>query len=161
MFDSRHTTLRTWLLSMLAVAFLAPGCAELPPAEMPSPEKGGLLITHDEIEQSRARDAWEAIRRNVNHLRFVEDVHGDPVWVGAVRGNQSLVAPDEVLLVVDGTTMAQGPRYLRQIPAKSVLYIRILSSAQGTAEYGMAGGNGVVIVKTFSPTRPIANLERD
>lgn len=143
------------LAPLLATVVLASGCANLSPQVAPAPSENiGVLITHDQIEDSGARDAWEAIRRNVNHLRFSEDVDGEPVWVGAVRGSHSLVAPDVVLLVVDETIM-QEVSYLQHIPAKSVAWIQILSGPQGTARYGPSGGNGVVVVRTQSPDREI------
>lgn len=146
---------RTVLL--LGAAVLLAGCARLAPQVAPPPSEGtGLVITHDEIADSGARDAWEAIRRNVNHLRFSEDLDGDPVWIGAVRGNPSLVAPDALLLVVDETIM-QSPGYLRNIPARTVAWIQILSGAQGTARYGPSGGHGVVVIRTQAPGRGIVH----
>ena len=140
---------------LLAAAVITAACAQISPQVAPAPlESSGLLITHEQIEDSGARDAWEAIRRNVNHLRFSEDVDGDPVWLGAVRGNPSMVAPDVLLLVVDETIMLE-PSYLKQIPARSVAWIQILSGTQGTARYGPSGGNGVVVVRTQSPDREI------
>lgn len=144
----------------VASAFVAAAsllaCAELPPQRVPSPNRAaGVLITHDDIVRSGARDAWEAIRKNVNHLRFTENGNGDPVWVGANRGSPSIAATDEILLVVDETLML-SPGYLRRIPAETVTYIQILSGSQGTARYGVAAGNGVVVVRTQSPKRGIA-----
>lgn len=148
--SSRRGVALTTLTASLLLA-----CAELPPGRVPSPDSAqGVLITRGEIRDSGARDAWEAIRKNVNHLRFREDADGDPVWVGASRGSPSLVAPDAILLVVDGALM-QSSGYLRHIPAKSVAYIQILSGSQGTARYGLAAGNGVVIVRTQSPARGV------
>lgn len=141
---------------LLLAPLLLLGCADLPPAEVPSPNRAeGLLITRAQIEDSGARNGWEAIRRNVNHLRFSEDINGDLVWIGAVRGNQSIVAPDALLLVVDGTQMLETT-YLQQIPARTIAYIQILSGLQGTARFGAGGGNGVIIVQTLSPSRGIA-----
>lgn len=141
--------------SALAAAASLLACAELPPQRAPSPSRAqGVLITRDDIERSGARDAWEAIRKNVNHLRFTEDADGDPTWVGANRGSPSLNAPDEILLVVDGALMGNSA-YLRRIPAATVTYIQILSGSQGTARYGLAAGNGVVVVRTQSPQRGI------
>lgn len=149
--SSRRGVALTTLTASLILA-----CAELPPGRVPSPDSAqGVLITRSEIRDSGARDAWEAIRKNVNHLRFREDADGDPVWVGASRGSLSLRDSDTpILLVVDGALM-QNSGYLRQIPAKSVSYIQVLSGSQGTARYGMAAGNGVVIVRTQSPARGV------
>lgn len=146
--SSRHGVAMTTMAATLLLA-----CAELPPQRVPSPSRAqGVLITRSEIRDSGARDAWEAIRKNVNHLRFTEDADGDPVWVGASRGSPSLTAPDAILLVVDGALM-QSSGYLRHIPAKTVAYIQILSGSQGTARYGLAAGNGVVVVRTQAPAR--------
>lgn len=157
MFDTRGHPVASRAAPLVAAAALglSLGCANLPPRAEPAPSENiGVVITHAEIERSGARDAWEAIRRNVNHLRFTEDVDGDPVWVGAVRGNASLVAADALLLVVDETIM-QGTAYLREIPATSVAWIQILSGPQGTTRYGPSGGNGVVVVHTQSPERDV------
>ncbi|MGH7540499.1 MAG: TonB-dependent receptor plug domain-containing protein [Gemmatimonadota bacterium] len=138
----------------IAASFLL-GCAELPPEEVPSPASArGILITQGEIERSGARDAWEAIRKAANHLRFLEDMDGDPIWIGAHRGSASVTHADEILLVVDGALM-QNIAYLRLIPAQTVAYIQILSGAEGTSRYGLAAGNGVVVVRTISPHRGV------
>lgn len=140
----------------LLVAPLLFACAQLPPSETPAPSAvNGYLITHAEIEDSGARNGWEAVRRNVNHLRFAEDAEGDVAWVGAMRGNPSLVAEDALLLVIDGTPMLETT-YLQEIPARTIAYIEILSGQRGTARYGAAGGSGVIAVRTFSPKRGIA-----
>lgn len=142
-------------VTLLSTALLLVGCADLPPAKSPSPSKAqGILITHEEIEASGARDAWEAIRKHVNHLRFAEDSDGDPIWIGAHRGSTSFVRRDAILLVVDGTLMANSA-YLRYIPARAVAWIQILSAHEGTARYGIAAGNGAVVVQTFSPDRGV------
>lgn len=152
----RRTRSPTRSATSLLLAPLLCACAQLPPAEVPSPSSAqGHLITRADIEESGARDGWEAIRRNVHHLRFAEDTEGDVTWIGAVRGNQSIVAEDAVLLVVDGTSMLEST-YLQEIPARTIAYIQILSGLQGTARYGAAGGNGVIVVRTFSPARGIS-----
>lgn len=139
----------------LSATLLLLGCANLPPSHSPAPSRAqGILITQEDVEESSARDAWEAIRRNVNHLRFAEDLDGDPVWIGAHRGNSSIAGQDAILLVVDGTLMS-GARYLRHIPAATVAWIQILSGHEGTARYGLAAGNGVVVVRTQSPGRGV------
>lgn len=144
------------LATTLLVAPLLVACAQLPPSKTPVPAAvNGHLITHAEIQDSGARNGWEAVRRNVNHLRFVEDAEGDMAWVGAVRGNPSLVAEDALLLVIDGTPMLEAT-YLQEIPARTIAYIEILSGQRGTARFGAAGGSGVIAVRTFSPRRGIA-----
>lgn len=145
-------TVRALLAAALACAL--PGCATVSTGEAPEPSRAqGHLITRAEIERSGARDAWEAIRRNANHLRFTEDRDGDPTWIGAQRGSTSLAARDAILLVVDGALMGDS-RYLREIPASTVAWIQILSGREGTTRYGPAGGNGVVVVRTGASPRP-------
>lgn len=145
--------LRTLTLASTGLLFV--GCANLPPVQSPSPSKArGVLITQEEIQASGARDAWEAIRKNVNHLRFTEDADGDPTWIGAHRGSTSFVQQDAILLVVDGTLMGSAS-YLQHIPARTVAWIQILSGHEGTARYGIAAGNGVVVVQTRSPERGV------
>lgn len=147
------------LAATLLAAPLLFACAQLPPSETPvTSGANGYLITHAEIEDSGARNGWEAVRRNVNHLRFAEDAEGDVAWVGAMRGNPSLVAEDALLLVIDGTPMLETT-YLQEIPARSIAYIEILSGQRGTARYGAAGGSGVIAVRTFSPRRGIAQRQ--
>lgn len=142
-------------ITLGAAAFLFAGCADLPPVKSPAPSRAqGMLITRAEIEDSGARDAWEAIRKNVHHLRFIEDADGDPVWIGAHRGSTSIVRRDAILLVVDGVLMS-GSSYLRHIPAPTVAWIQILAGHEGTTRYGIAAGNGVVVVQTFSPERGV------
>lgn len=148
---TRRTRTRARNAIPLLIAPLLFACTALPPAEVPSPNSAqGHLITRAEIEASGAQNGWQAIRRNIHHLRFTEDTEGDVTWIGAVRGRNSLSTADALLLVIDGTSMLEST-YLQEIPARSIAYIQILSGLQGTARYGAAAGNGVIVIRTISP----------
>jgi TonB-dependent SusC/RagA subfamily outer membrane receptor len=94
-------------------------------------------------------DAWQALRHYGTFLEINEDRRGNGGRVYQ-RGRGSFLLSSELMLVVDEVQVADF-QYLKQIPAETVEYIRVLKGAEGTAQYGTGAGNGVVVVRTGPP----------
>jgi outer membrane cobalamin receptor len=103
------------------------------------------LITRGDIERSGATDGWDALRRAGTFMSMKE---GRGASLGASqRGRSSILLRDEMLLVVDDVVQ-NDLTALRQIPAQSIDWMKILSGPDATFLYGTPGSNGVIIVKT-------------
>lgn len=136
-------------LSLLAVPLLT-GCVPARPADPATPkERDGEIITREQIEQSGARDGWEALRWGATHLNISYPRERSRARV-THRGVDSFFIDPQVLLVVDGAHI-QGLSYLENIPANSIDYIQVLSARVGVVKYGTSAGNGVIVVKTGVP----------
>lgn len=107
---------------------------------------GEQLILHDEIVQSGALDAWEAVRR-LSHMTTSTTASGEPSRMYR-RGRSSIVIRETPMVVVDGVQMTDL-QILTQVRAEQIAWIRILTGAAGTTRYGAGGGAGAVIVQTL------------
>ncbi len=133
------------LILVLAVGACAHGSPR--PAR---PEPGSSrVITREQILRSGAVDAWQALKHFATFLEIKENRRGE----GRVyqRGRASFLLSSELMLVVDEAQVADF-QYLRQIPAETIDYIRVLKGPEGTAAYGTGAGNGVVVVRTSPPS---------
>lgn len=106
----------------------------------------GKIITAEQIRRSGAINGWEALKRNGTHLSMHENIRGEPSRL-SYRGQNSIVLSSTPVLYVDGAQMAEFT-YLRDVPAKIIRRIRILSGVSGTKYFGTGGGNGVILVET-------------
>ncbi len=114
-----------------------------------APRRGapeGKLITAEQIHESGARDAWEALQRAGTHLTLKEGRNGDPVRM-THRGRSSIVLDDSPLVVVDGVP-AGDIQYLRLVPAHHISGIRVLGGVAGTKYHGARAGGGVILIHT-------------
>jgi hypothetical protein len=94
------------------------------------------LITADEIANSNASNAYEAIER----LR--------PAFL-RTRGSQSLqnTAPPSAMVYLDG--MRYGPvTSLAQIPAMGVISIQYMSALEASQRFGLGNEGGAILVAT-------------
>jgi hypothetical protein len=131
--------------TLVAGSVAASGCGHnLRPRSYDPP--GEQLLLHDEIVNSGATDAWEAVRR-LSHMTTSTTPAGDPSRIYR-RGRSSIVIRETPMIVVDGI---QGTdlQILTQVRADQIAWIRILTGAASTTRYGAAGGAGAVIVQTI------------
>jgi hypothetical protein len=109
----------------------------------------GKVITSEQIENTGARNAWDALQRTGTHLTFIETTYGEPRGLRHRGGRNSILLSSTPRLYVDGAQMVEFA-YLKQIPAPMIDNIRILGGVDGTKYYGTGGGNGVIAVQTKS-----------
>lgn len=134
---------------LLCVLVSALACAR-PAVPSTHPQRGsGRVITREQIRRSGAVDAWQALRHFASFLEIKENRRGDGGRVYQ-RGRGSFLLSSELMVIVDEIQVADF-QYLKQIPAETVDYIRVLKGAEGTAQYGTGAGNGVVVVRTAPP----------
>lgn len=132
-----------WLLSLAMLV----GCAGARGRTAPvNRTTGELFITEEQIKQSGATTAWDALRRSAPHLQLSESASGQPKKLSR-RGRSSLLLDDTPEVFLDGVKVADF-RSLAQIPANTIASITILSGIEGSTHYGTNAGNGVILIRT-------------
>ena len=128
------------LLSSLA------GCSVVQASKRSTEAPFGRVITAAQIERSGATDAWDVLRRSSTSLSLSERGNGEPSRI-ARRGQSSVFLKDVPRVFVDGMEMSDF-RYLRQVPANSIVTMRILTGIEATTYYGTNSGSGVIVIHT-------------
>jgi outer membrane cobalamin receptor len=133
----------------IALASQALGaCGPTPLRTDPVPRHEARLITRADIERSGAVDAFDALRRAGNYLNITERKPGD-VRVSE-RGRSSFLLSPQIMLIVDGVTR-QNLNALHEIRAENVEWMRVMTGAEATPQYGTDAANGVLLVATRIP----------
>jgi outer membrane cobalamin receptor len=135
--------------ALMCAVLAGVACARASERTVHSDREPGRVITREQISRSGAVDAWQALRHFATFLEIKENRRGDGGRVYQ-RGRGSFLLSSELMLIVDEIQVADF-QYLKQIPAETVDYIRVLGGAEGTAQYGTGAGNGVVVVRTGPP----------
>ena len=148
---------RRWIPAALVGLSLVVGCT--PRAAGYDPDDslvpGGVMITREQIQRSRANTALEALERAHTHLVIQRTRQGGGGQI-THRGRDSIVQDGDVLVVVDGTPTMEAARVLHNIDAQHIAFMKVLSAREGTPRYGMLAGNGVVYVRTLAYELPEA-----
>ena len=140
---------RACRLSLLLLALLSPGCAlTTPPAAPAHAPRLGRVISAQQIQEWRVHTAWEALQRGATYLALSADPLAGEVSITR-RGSPTFRALGEPLVVVDGVRMG-GASVLREIPARDVARISVLSAVEATARFGLGSSAGVISVETWS-----------
>jgi hypothetical protein len=108
---------------------------------------GGEVMTRAEIVESGARDAFEALKRGRFHLT-IQDTGANNRPRVTQRGVGSIILSPELAVVIDGTRVNDPIGALRQIPARTIRRIHVLSAREAMPAFGASGGNGVIVVLT-------------
>jgi outer membrane cobalamin receptor len=142
---------RSTALAAVSASLLFGACGGITPAPDAPLDMGGRLITAEEIRESGAENAWEALARVGTPLSLSESRSGTPRRMGR-RGISSVALDDSPLVILDGARLLDLTP-LRRLPAYLVQEIRILSGSRAGALYGTGAGNGAVVITTRSGRR--------
>ncbi len=122
------------------------GCLFHPrPLERSAP-RDEIVITRADISRMQARTAWEAVKRRVPGLTYVENSAGEPTRIWR-HGQATILLNDTPLLFVDGVRVADI-RALGDIPASEIEAIRVRTGLNSSAEFGTNSAGGVILVET-------------
>lgn len=135
-------------LLICGLVMAVPACSTIRAGARPTGEAiGGTVITAQDIERTGARDAMEVLERSRHHLTIKNPGNGrDPMITS--RGVGSILLDPRLIVVVDGSRVADAVGTLRSIPAPSILWIQILTGSEATTVYGTSAGNGAILVAT-------------
>jgi len=141
---------RFWLLGVGLAS--AAGCGgargEIEQSSAPS---AGTVVTAEEIANSGAKTAWDALRLTVPSVQLRES-RGKPARIQR-RGRASIYLDDQVRVVVDNVRLTDI-RVLEQMAASDILRIELLSGLDATTYYGGTSTSGVIVIKTKTGPTP-------
>lgn len=120
------------------------GCASLSPVRGGFAD-GGRVVTREQIVESGATNAWEAIRRLLPGVSLTEDRHGNPSKLRR-RGASSMLLEDRPAVFLDGVRLS-GLDHLIRVPAREISSITLLSGIDGSTRYGTNAGDGVILIR--------------
>jgi TonB-dependent starch-binding outer membrane protein SusC len=102
-------------------------------------------VSSDDLTAYPAGDAIQALQGMAAGVQ-VQSTNGEPGsgYSISIRGNTSINASSDPLIVVDGFPGAEMP------PPEDIESMEVLKDASSTAIYGSRGANGVVLVTTKS-----------
>jgi hypothetical protein len=112
-----------------------------PSPDIPQPEtREGTFLAADDLAEVRGRSLADVVRRVAPEM--VEGPAGQPGRVSALRGrNRATVSGlTRPVVVVDGSTVADGPRLLSELRPTDVQAIHVVPGASGAWKYGSSGG---------------------
>lgn len=135
-------------LTVVAVIQALGACSPTALHPRTAPRHDARLITRDDIERSGAVDAFDALKRAGSYLSISERKRGD--LRVTERGRSSFLLSPQILLIVDGVVMT-NLNVLRDIRAERVDWMRVMTGAEATPEYGTGAANGVLLVATRIP----------
>lgn len=128
---------RSRSLPVLTVLLLMAACTSAqtdPAVGEVRPRRDSARLTTQELSQTHATDAYEAIRI----LR--------PAWLRQ-RGQASVTQPSTVMVYVDNVQMG-GPEVLRNIPITNITDLQYLDASSATQRWGTNHVHGAILVST-------------
>ena len=111
---------------------------------------GARVFTADDIAQMRVASAWDVVERT-GFVNLREAPDGDSATMFTRRGKSSILlsGADVPVLLVNGIRQ-DDPRMLRQIAARSIEELRLVSGIQATVQQGTNAGAGLIAIITKS-----------
>jgi hypothetical protein len=139
-----NSSLNTIAAALIVV--LTWGCATGPRQEHRASNLSGQYVTTEEIRQSGATTAWDALRYTVRTHRFT-DYRGVPVRIHSDRGQGSMVLREDPMVFLDGVRLTDI-LLLRMIPADNLYSIQVITGPDATTYYGTSAVAGVILLET-------------
>jgi TonB-dependent SusC/RagA subfamily outer membrane receptor len=141
--------------ALLAALTAAAGCQRGAPAAGAAPAPRNVATSDGTGAQSMSDSAWvnQPVQRAEDLMRgrfpgvHVTEVPGQGVIV-RVRGLSTFNGNSSPLYVVDGMPISAGDNGLLGINPRDIAKIQVLKDPAQTAEYGVRGGNGVILITT-------------
>jgi TonB-dependent SusC/RagA subfamily outer membrane receptor len=130
---------------LLAAGFLA-GCAHSGASSRNESDEGpGATVTARDIGRRPEEPIEKYLRGRISGVQVFETPDGIAV---RIRGTTTIVGSNEPLYVIDGMAVEPGPNgALTGINAYDIESIQVLKDAASTAQYGVRGANGVIVIK--------------
>lgn len=144
------------VLSLSAVLGVAAGCASRAgSAPKPSPREKST-VTAEDIERQGATDEplAKVLQGRIAGVTVTRAPDGGIAV--RIRGQTSIYGSNEPLYVLDGMPIQTGPSgSLTGLNPSDIESIKVLKDPAETAMYGSRGANGVIVIKTKRPPKPV------
>jgi outer membrane cobalamin receptor len=118
------------------------------PADGSNVSPRGRTVSAEEIANSSASTAWEALSLLGAFIRLEEDKDQQPARITS-RGRSSINLSSEPLIFMDGVRLVEY-RVLHSIGAHLVEKIQFITGPEASIRYGTNAGNGVILITTRS-----------
>src|SRR5437016_9064345 len=113
--------------------------------EQSSTPSAGTVVTAEEIANSGAKTAWDALRMTVPNIQLRES-RGKPARIQR-RGRASIYLDDQVRVIVDHMRL-HDLQLLQSIAATDILTIQVFNGIDATTYYGGTSTSGVIVITT-------------
>ena len=137
-------------VSIFGVALALAACGPAIRAEPPLQPDGERIYTATDIDHMRVATAWDVLERT-GFVDLRESVDGSSATVRTRRGKNSilLISADEPVFILDGVRL-DDVRVLRQVAARTIQQVRLVTGIQATVQQGTNSGAGLVDITTKS-----------
>lgn len=113
------------------------------------PDTSRVVLTADDIARAPGQSLEQLLLAHVPGLYISHASDGHAVL--HMRGTTTLMGEQEPLFVVNGIPLGSNPYgNLTAINPRDIETVEVLRDAAATAEYGVRGANGVIVIRTKS-----------
>ncbi|HEV8382385.1 MAG TPA: TonB-dependent receptor plug domain-containing protein [Gemmatimonadales bacterium] len=105
-----------------------------------------VVLTADDIEHAPGQSLEQLLLAHVPGLTMERAADGHLVL--RLRGTNTLMGNEEPLFVINGIALGPNPNNLSAINTHDIDTVKVLRDAASTAQYGVRGTNGVIIIVT-------------
>jgi len=132
-----------------SLVLAAAGCgAARPGSANASAPSAAKVVTADQIAQSGAKTAWDAVRLTVPNVQLRETSRGQPARIQR-RGRASIYLDDQVRVILDHVRI-YDLQVLRDVAAADILTIELFTGLDATTYYGASSTAGLIVITTTS-----------
>jgi TonB-dependent SusC/RagA subfamily outer membrane receptor len=140
-------------LAFIAAVAVSARCASQPKPDTGAPPADSHASSRSDasIDPQKSQQGYSSIADYIQgHAPGVQVLRAsDGTFVLRVRGLSSPSGINDPLIVIDGMASGQpGTRVLDGLNPSDILKIEVLKDAASTAEYGLRGGSGVIVITT-------------
>jgi iron complex outermembrane receptor protein len=137
-----------YIVSVVAVAELAAGCAQGTSRHEPTPQPA---VTAQDLERNASQSIEQVLQAKYPGVQITRT--GDGVAI-QLRGPGSFYSSGAALYVIDDVPMPSGRAgSLTLINPYDIESIRVLKNPEDIGIYGIRGSNGVVLITTKRPSK--------
>jgi len=133
---------------------LSPQALELEPIEVEATRRpraeGSNVVTRQQIESlaGRARHIGDIVRMQIPGAVVSESTGGYLCLEFRGGSSSRTTGCNYPLVVVDGLSIAEAGRFLRDLPITDIERIEFIPASQGAARYGLGATYGVLVIET-------------
>ncbi len=132
----------------LPIAILLAACSHRPASPHASrpARPSEVVLTADDIENAPGQSLEQLLLAHVPGLTMERAADGHLVL--RLRGTNTIMGNEEPLFVINGIPLASNPANISAVNVHDIDTVRVLRDATSTAQFGVRGTNGVIIIVT-------------